>query len=543
MSFLRRNCHLTSPLKRGGFALWLFAIVALAGLHAIHLRADFPNHSPWSVDYAKYTDEGWYSNAAVRAHLFGNWYLPGDFDPAPAVPVWPFLEWILFSFTGVSIQAARALAVAIFFLNLLLSYLLLRIRGSPWVALLALTLLVTSPFLYCFSRLAILEPLLIALLLAALNIAVRLGRMRRPVAAAALVGLLFTLMVLTKTSAVFLLPALVWAIAAALWPNRQCVLRCLAWAGAVSAITCAAWMAAVIRAGLLRDFTYFFFVNSYPKPHNFYWPAVSLWWSLHGGLWADRVLFPLAGLVALAIAFGWRRAWARKLARDPVFGASILAIAGYLLFMAWENHPQPRYFTVIAPFTFFVLVVGAETLLAARPGPVFADAPATRINWPRLAGVAAVATCCAMAVANGIWTVEYAVHPQYTWTRAANAITRYIDDHPNGNRLLVSISGDQITLMTGLPSLCDDFGTVKLADKLPLYRPGWWATWNDIDPRVLAALHVHYSLEQVASFHALDSPDRNVLVLFKLHPLARDREPGAALSQPLPGDKIAIDLQ
>ncbi|HUY95779.1 MAG TPA: phospholipid carrier-dependent glycosyltransferase [Terracidiphilus sp.] len=534
---------MTNSLKRASFLLWLLAIAAFAILHAFHLRADFPNHSPWSGDYAKYTDEGWYSNAAVRAQLSGNWYLPGDFNPAPAVPVWPFLEWILFFFTGVSVQAARALAVSIFFVNLLLSYLLLRARGSPWMALLALTLLVTSPFLFCFSRLAILEPLLIAVLLAALNIAVRLDRIRRPVAAAALVGVLFTLAVLTKTTAVFLLPALVWAIAAARWPDRNCVFRCLAWAAAASAATFGAWMNAVIRAGLLRDFTYFFFVNSYPKPHSVYWPAVSLWWAFHGGLWADRVLFPLAGLVTLAVALCWRFPRARKLARDPVFGASILAVAGYLLFMTWQYHPQPRYFTVVAHFSFFVLVIGAETLLAAQPGPVFASAPATRVNWPRLAGAVAVATCCVMAIANGIWTFEYAAHPQYTWSSAAAALTRYIDQHPNGNRLLVSISGAQITLMTRLPSLCDDFGTVKLPQKLARYRPGWWATWNDIDPRVLAALHVHYSLEQVASFRALDNPDRNVLVLFKLHPLAHDRAPGPALEQPLPGDKINIELQ
>ena len=72
---------------------------------------------------------------------------------------------------------------------------------------LALTLLVTSPFLYCFSRLAILEPLLTALTLGALNLAVRLPRMKKPVGAAAVIGLLFTLMLLTKTTAVFLLPA------------------------------------------------------------------------------------------------------------------------------------------------------------------------------------------------------------------------------------------------------------------------------------------------------------------------------------------------
>jgi len=34
-------------------------IVALIAIHFLHPRADFPNFSPW-MDYAKYTDEGWY---------------------------------------------------------------------------------------------------------------------------------------------------------------------------------------------------------------------------------------------------------------------------------------------------------------------------------------------------------------------------------------------------------------------------------------------------------------------------------------------------
>ena len=155
---------MTKPSKRYLYAFWLLFIGGFAVLHALHLNADFPNHTPWFSDWAKYTDEGWYANGAVRAHLFGSWYLRGDFNPAPAVPVWPLLEWVLFFVTGVTIEAARGLAVAFFFANLILSYLLLSAqcpRGrSRWVALLALTLLVTSPFLYCFSRLAILEPML-----------------------------------------------------------------------------------------------------------------------------------------------------------------------------------------------------------------------------------------------------------------------------------------------------------------------------------------------------------------------------------------------
>jgi 4-amino-4-deoxy-L-arabinose transferase-like glycosyltransferase len=516
--------------------VWLLAICAFALAHCLHLRADFPNHSPWMMDWAKYTDEGWYGNAAVRAHLFGHWYLPGDFNPAPAVPVWPILEWILFCLTGVKIEAARALAVSFFLLDLYLGYLLLRVRGSRWMALFAVTLAVTSPFLYAFSRLAILEPMLIALLLAGLNLAARLPRFRSPLKASAAIGLLFTLMLLTKTSGVFLLPALGWPIAVSLWPDWRKALRCAIVAASTSALTFCAWMALVIHAGLLSDYRYLFFVNKYEKPSVIYWPLFSFWWSFHGGLWADRALIPLAGIAFLIVVLAWKAAWSRALFRDPVFGSSVLAVAGYILFMTYQNHPQARYFTVIGFFSFLLLPMIVEALLVAGT---------YKQRWTKLCGAGLLAAACLVALFNGAWTLEYALHPEYTFVDAAWRLTRYIETHPNGNPLLVSISGDEITMITHLPSLCDDFGTEELVQKLDHYQPGWWATWNDIDPGTLEDLHVHHSLEQVASFRAFDDPDRNVLVLFKLHPLpvGEVREGGPELQVPLPGDRIQIPIQ
>jgi hypothetical protein len=540
---LVRKQPLTISRKRWLYALWLVILGGFALLHGLHLTADFPNHTQWSSDWAKYTDEGWYGNAAIRAHLFGNWYLPGDFNPAPAVPVWPFLEWVIFFFTGVSVQAARGLAVGFFFLNLLLSYLLLRANGARWMALLALTLIVTSPFLYAFSRLAILEPSLTAFTLAALNLAVRLPRCRRPVTASVAIGLLFTLMMLTKTTAVFLLPALGWAMVQPLWKQGRLVARCMLAAASTFVAAFAVWMALVFHFGFYPDYKFFFFVNHYNKPKEFYWPLISFWWSLHGGLWADHLLIPLAGLVFLGAILAFlasksTRTAAQSLLLNPVFGASVLAVAGYIFFMTVQNHCQPRYFAVVAFFSFFIVAQGAEAMVACE-------------GWLRWSGAGMIAVTAVAAGFNGVQTLSYATHPEYSFVNAALRLTQYIDAHPNGNRLLVSISGDQISLVTHLPALCDDFGTLSsrfpdLPTKLAYYQPGWWATWNDIDPGTLEDLHTLYSIEQVASFRAFDDPDRNVLVLFKLHPLPNGQKRdfgGVNLQVPLPGDKIEIPLQ
>jgi hypothetical protein len=197
----------------------------------------------------------------------------------------------------------------------------------------------------------------------------------------------------------------------------------------------------------------------------------------------------------------------------------------------------------VAFFSFFVVAQGAGALLCQ-------NALAKEI-WPRRLGWAVVALAVLAAASNSVQTLSYAAHPEYTFVTAAQRLTQYIDAHPNGRRLLVSISGDQIAMVSHLPALCDDFGTPgplypDLATKLGRYQPGWWATWNDIDPGTLEDLHAYFSIEQVASFRAFDDSDRNVLVLFKLHPLPGGKMrnyDGQNLGIPLPEDKINIPVE
>jgi hypothetical protein len=523
-------------LRRCGMAAWVLAIAGFAALHAWHLRADFPNGSPWVFDWAKYTDEGWYGAAAIRAHLFGHWYLAGDFNSVVVLPVWPFAEWVLFFFTGVTVEAARGLAVGCFFASLALTYLLLRRSAgtAAWVALLAVTLAVTSPYLYCFNRLAILEPLETTLTLAMLNVAVRLPGMKRPVMVSVGIGILFALAMLTKTNAAFLAPAVAWAIAAPLWSERKTAIRCVLAAGSTAAVAYGAWLALIDRAGLMSDYTYFFLsANSYAKPPGSLWPLVAFWWSLHGMLWVDHSLVLLAGALTLGVAIAWRTEWGRRLRRDPVFVAALLGVLGFVLFMTVQDHPQPRYFTVPAFFVCIVVALGAAALV-------------DQAGWQRRLGWIAVAAAVMATSVHAIRTIAYATHPEYTWVDAATQLTQYIDTHPNGKRLMVSTSGDEIMLITGLPSICDELSTEDLAGKLGRYQPGWFSSWNDVDPTTLAELHARYSLEQVASFDAFDDPDRNVLVLFKLHLLpggkVRDSS-DPSLSGVLPEDKVEVPVE
>ncbi len=510
------------PIRRSLYGLWLAEIAALFALHAVHLRADFPNNSPW-MDYSKYTDEGWYGKAAIEHYVLGSWYVHGDFNPSVALPVLPALELVLFHFTGVSLVAARLLVLVIFALNLGLAYAVVRTRASCVTALFAVTLLVTNAFLYAFSRLAILEQPLTLFLLASWLLALLLPGMseRRRTVANIAIGLLLCLTILTKTTAIFLVPStLVLTWHAFGYKLRTCI-RPLAVVVLSGLIPFTVYYLLFVRPRYAYDYHYLFAANVWNQPTGLRGYLAAFWYALHGTLWIDPWLCLLAVALLVVSAVCVRKAWARNLWRDPLVIASLLACAGYIFFIGWHNNMQPRYYQVLAYPVVFVIALGIEALVnAARNGSEgFRTLALTRsLAW------AAVGVATVVSSANVREILDWTRHPDYTWMTAARRLTSYIDHHPNGNRLLLSVSGDNVTLITHLPAICDDFGTWDLAMRIHNYRPGWYAAWNEVDPGTLEDLRTQYTLERVATFNAFDDPDRDQLILYKLHPLPRARQ-------------------
>jgi hypothetical protein len=198
--------------------------------------------------------------------------------------------------------------------------------------------------------------------------------------------------------------------------------------------------------------------------------------------------------------------------RNPLAVASLIAAGGQIFFIGWHNSMQPRYYEITA----YPLALLVSLSIAAM-----ADRQRHTQKYMRLRGVIVVALLFITVTTfdNLRQIFHYATHPEYTFLNAAQNITRYIDQHPNGKRLLLSISGDEISLVTHLPAICDDFGTWDLPRRIHTYQPGWYASWNEVDPGTLEDLSTQYTLEKVASFRAFDDEDRDVLILYKLHPL------------------------
>ena len=488
-------------------------------LHGVHLRADFPNHSPW-MDWAKYTDEGWYGDAAIRHFQRGDWYVPGDFNPAAALPVWPLLEAAVFRFTGVNVVAARALTVGILGLILLTVYLLVRrwrTASEPLAApslapAAAVLLLAVSPFVYVFSRMAILEPLLILLTLLALVAASYLvppgeqaGWVKRNVPAIAL-GLLLPLMVLTKTTAIFLLPSIAWIVFALSGYKIRSAMKMVLPAGILAVVVWAGYYGLVVRPHFLSDYEYLFSANGYTGITSTNAVGV-LRDTFLDGMWLGNIVYPLA-MVSALIALCIRP----RLLRNPLLPALLLWIAGYLTFIAYHDNLQPRYYLVIVVPVTLLAVIVFESLWRRRGSISSLYSP----------GALVFAAALLLVVATDArQTLGYVRHPEYTFASAANRIHDIVASQRSHNPLVLSISGSDLSLMTGLPSICDDFGTQDLSERVKSYHPGWYVAWNQVDDDKMDALTPIYHLQRVASFPAMDDPERNLLILYRLDPVEK----------------------
>jgi hypothetical protein len=506
-----------SPLSTGWMRALRAVLLAVAAiffaLHYVHLKADFPNSTPW-MDWSKYTDEGWYGDAAIRHYQLGHWNVPGDFNSAAALPVWPVVELAVFRFTGVSLVAARAVTVTVFGLTLLCCYQLLRRAQSTkgCAAVIAVLLLAVSPFCFVFMRLAILEPTLILLMLLSLLVATKAGE-AESLPWAAVLGLMLPALALTKTTGVFLFPATFWMLWASggfrwrsLW--RTALLVCV-----VGAVVWGGYYTLFVRPRYLVDYRYLFSANAYTGiTRDTFWSVICD--TILDSAWIGKTLAVLSGMAVLGAA---TRLAVRRTRCTPLVGALLLWIFGYATFLAYHDNLQPRYYLVLAiPLTmltvlcFDAVLDGLEALAARRS-----------LLWTvRIIALATGGALAFMAV-RGAWvTVGFVRHPAYIWVSTAEQVRGIIDReraaNPAHSRLLLSISGSDISLMTGVPSICDDFGTMELPDRVARYKPGWFATWNDVEDDKMDALTPAYRLVRVATIPAFDDPQRNLLILYRL---------------------------
>ena len=388
-------------VERWLYWAFLFLTLVLCLARFAYLRADFPNHSPWMIDQAKFTDEGWWASGAVRHFLIGHWQVPGDYNPAAVVPVWPAILTVIFQFTGVSIVAVRALSVSCSIATVALVYFLIRRYGvSPTMAALAALLLAANSFAFAFSRLASLDTIVVfewILLLLAASCAAP-GRIW-PVLA---LGLGIPVMVLTKTTSLVLLPAVLWL----LWKkNPRAILGVVALAG----VLFSSYLVLVLRSRYADDFHFFFDINALANV-EIRRTGSFLFQLLRNGLWVDRILYP-AALAVLLLSLGWFR----QLWRNPLFTACWIALLGDATYiLRRQDDYAPRYFLAMLVPCVIVLVVALQELT---------------IRNRNLASVVAAALGLAV-VLDTVQVSGFLAHRQYQFYAAAKSIRAIVGCRP-----------------------------------------------------------------------------------------------------------------
>jgi 4-amino-4-deoxy-L-arabinose transferase-like glycosyltransferase len=486
------------PFARATAFVLLAVSVVAYGAGFFHLRADFPNGSPWN-DWSKMTDEGWYGGAAIHHFVAGSWYLPDSFNAAVAMPVWPVMLTGWFAVTGVSMLAARVLTMLIYGASLVLLWGLVRRAGPGRVAAaLAVVLVAINPFCYAFDRLAVLEPVTVFWMMLGFWLAeeTKAADWVRQV----VLGVVLCLLVLTKATGVALVPAVLYL----LWASWGWLgLRDRSWDWARSAVAVAGTAAAlwlgymrlVVRPHYLADYRLLFSINAY-RVHLSIVPRMA-WLTVRDGMWIQPVLFPLAlGMVVLSVV------WLRELWRVPLFGAAVIAIFGHLAYVGYHTNFQPRYYLVIAMPMVMVIVLGAAAIRERR------------VVWVAWAVRGAVLVAVAMMA---VGTAGYVTHPQYSFLEAAQSIAAVIRAD-GSTRPLLSDSGDDITLMTGVPAITEAYAVHGLDPLLKRYQPGWYAAWPGWEDKAIGAVGARYRMDEVARFRVFDDPTRQTLVLYKLTP-------------------------
>jgi 4-amino-4-deoxy-L-arabinose transferase-like glycosyltransferase len=473
---------------------FLFLALALCLIRFAYLRADFPNHSPWMIDQAKFTDEGWWASAAVRHFLIGHWQVPGDYNPAPVVPVWPALLTIVFQVAGVSIGAVRAVSVSFSIATVALVYFLVRRYDVPrTLAALAALLLAASSFAFAFSRLATLDTIIVfewTLLMWAASYAAP-GRVWPLLA----LGIGIPVMVLTKTTALVLLPGVIWL----LWKKTP---RTLLAVIAISGTVIATYLFIVLRSRYADDFHFFFDINALADVEIGRTGPYLLQLFQHG-IWIDRILYPAALAVLLLSLL-----WCRQLWRNPLFTACWIAFLGNALYiLRRQDDYAPRYFLVMLVPVIITLIITLQEL---------------NIRNRNLASLLA-ATLGVAVMLDTLQVFGFLVHRQYQFYSAAKSIQAIVDANPSAHRLLLGSSGDQLALMVGIPSINDGYSLQDLDKKVLAYRPGWYIGWNDLDQDIFDSLST-YRLDEVANFPVFDREDRDRLKLYRMVPLKETQQ-------------------
>lgn len=445
--------HVWSKIWWGVFAFSM----AMLLLRFVALGADFPAESKFARDGVLYTDEGWYANNAIAWARTGNWYIEGDMNFAPSLPVQQVFHGFFFSLFGVSAAAARlSSAIPHVFSALLAAWLARRFLGN-WSALLVLLLMGTNYFFFTYSRLALAENMVQAFLMGAACLLV-LAREKRLVLLSLAAGVCFALSVLTKTSGIIAGPSLVIAILAIqkTWRDRI-----------ISGLCCFGIAGVMIVAHRI-------WLHSYYHIDAAFFSSINLGMNLD----TDRFLamvrrtiyrirrvdmglyYILLGMGVLHAVFN-RRVW-----RQPLVLACVAFVFFYLLAFAVYANIQPRYWAAISAPLALLFTAGVKGCveLARRPGVGGFALPIVIVFFVH-------------SMADNLWNIaRYYTDLEYSFAEMSADVKTRMNEDPDVPNVLLGHFSTTVALYEDVRWVNDIYGADPLEYRLRLFRPQYMIT-------------------------------------------------------------------
>lgn len=468
-------------------ALVVFILLTFAA-RLIHLEADFPEGLTWSS--APYSDEGWYSNAAISYELRDQLYLEGDFNPIVNLPLLQLVQAVMFKAFGMGLVTARLTIIGFFGILLVGVYTLVRRFMNDTAALIALALLSVNFHLFAFSRLALLEIPMTSLLVASLALTAPSRRSnyaraaltgalhsnRRHFMRSALAGAVFSLAVLTKTTALFALPVLIYLSLDKNLNVPRRVLTLLIMLGVLATVLIAhfAWA----NLSYPADYQYFNSLNLEPRIQL---TAPGIGRNLLRTLWHARVIDTLLYLSTLGLLPVFLLI-SEKFRRNRLVIASILWMMAYVLTLSMRGYLPPRYY--VAMTIPIVILISSMAITAVD-----------RLQPRRLALLPPLLLAL-LATVNLVQVVNYLRSPQFTLMELAADISRRVE--PQGGPIMGGMA-NTLSLATGLPSINSKMGTGDLAWRVRNYSPTHYVSVG-FDHETIGQLREMGELVQLESY-------------------------------------------
>ena len=441
-----------------------------------------------------YTDEGWYSGAAMHRFQTGHWLTEGDYNPAVLMPVCDIIKFTVFKTFGFGIVSARLTTLFFFFLLALCLFFIIKKFYSSMVALASVLYLMTNFYTFSWSRLATLDIPMAAI--SALSLLIAISFSNAPALAITIFSaIVFVFSVLTKTTAIFTIPAILYVIS-----TRQKYLNNRVTHGLIFCLI----------VGMLLLAYYSWAQSTFPADFRFVKDLVQtsrlelqpllilkrFARSLLKPFVVDWLVYPTL-LIISALFFILRK----EFRNDRAVRVSFVWILSCALCLASSPYSPPRYYTL---FIVPILLLFSKIFSLA-----FQERRKRRDHF-------IFATVFIVVLGIGtIRIVAYITAPKYSYIEMATGIKKHLDDSLIQPPVVLGDLAPSLGLVIAPITPISIIGSKPLSWKIDQLNPTYFISLGESADEIRMLSH-YYLIEKLASYDVFDNYAGNRVFFYRL---------------------------